>query len=158
MKFFYVLANQFVSILLSSNTITTLHFNTEISYCDRGISSEHLGAQYRRQKTSISLVPKVENIDSNMTCYMKNGKIYVFNLKWSKKREHKNLVIKDAKSMKGGVKILETPSFSLFDAGENYYLENKTNSKLIVNESLLEKTGIVSKWSPVVINGKEYRL
>jgi len=158
MRFFYILANQFVSILLSANTVTTLHFDTEISYCDIGVSKQHLEIQYRRKRTSVSLIPKMEKIDSNMTCYMKNQKIYVFNLKWSSKRLHKNLVIKDAQSVKGGSKILETNTFKLFDAGKNYYLENKTRRKLLVNESFIDRTGIISKWSPIVVDGKEYHL
>lgn len=158
MKFFYILANQFVSIFLSANTVTTLHFNSEINYCDRGVSTEQLEVKYRRRKTSISLVPKVAAIDSNMTCYMKNSKIYVFNLKWSETRQHKNIVINDATQVKGGHKILETKSFKLFDAGKNYYLENKTNQKLMVNEILIDKLGIISKWSPLIINNQEYRL
>ena len=158
MKFFYILANQFVSILLSANTVTTLHFDTEIAYCDRGVSKESLGVEYRRKRTTMALIPKTENIDSNMTCYMENGKIYVFNLKWSKKRLHKNLVVKDAHSTKGGSLILETKQFKLFDAGKNYYLENKTTAKLLVNEMIIDRTGIVSKWSPVIVNGEGFHL
>ena len=158
MKFFYVLANQFVSIFLSTNTITTLHFDSTIAYCDHGMSKEQLGMEHRRKRTSLSLVPKVNNIDSNMTCYMKNGEVYVFNLKWSDKRIHKNISIGKALRVKGGHKVLETKDFKLFDAGKNYYLENKTKKKLLVNESLIDKIGVASKWSPININGKDYQL
>lgn len=139
-------------------TVTTVHFDEPINYCDRGIPDSDLMVEYRRDKTSISLVPKASKIDSNMTCYMKNGDIFVFNLKWSEKRIHKNLVVKKGDLVNGGTKILENETFRLFDAGKNYYIENKTNKKLEVNENLIDKSGVISKWSPITINSKDYHL
>lgn len=159
MKFFYILANQFVTILLSANTVTTLTFNNnEIVNCDYGVSKEVLDFKYRRKRTSISFIPKSDGINTNATCYMKNGRIYVFNIKFSKDRTHKNIVVYDAEAKKGGVKVFENEQVRIFDAGKNFYIENKTSKKISVNESLIDKTGISSKWSPIYVNGKEIHL
>lgn len=158
MKFFYILMNQFVSIYLSANTVTTLHFDSPINFCDKGPNDSVLEIKFRRKRTSISLIPRMDNIDSNMTCYMKDSKIYVFNLKWSDKKIHKNIVVKQATKNRGGTLVLETDSFKLYDAGRNFIIRNKTATKILVNERLVDREGFVSKWSPVVVNGKEYDL
>jgi len=158
MKFFYILANQFVTILLSANTVTSIHFNEAIQNCDYGANEKALAHVYRRRRTSLSLIPKVENINTNMTCYMESGKIRVFNIKWSQKNAHKNIAIFEAESKKGGVMVLETATFKLFDAGKNYYIESKKKGKINVNETVIEKAGVVSKWLPITVDGKEYSL
>lgn len=158
MKFFYIMAHQFVTIFLSPNTVTTLHFDHPISYCDRGVSKKALWSEYRRKKSAISFVPKIEGINTNMTCFMRNNEVFVFNLRWSNKVIHKNLVIKKAGTVRGGQVILKTKEFTLYDAGKNYYIESNKKKKLIVNEIIINKTGVISKWSPLIINGKEYHL
>lgn len=158
MKFFYILANQFLTILLSANTLTTLHFNEKIKYCDVGVSKDSLAIKYRRSKTSVSLAPFTK-IDSNMTCFMDSGKIYVFNLSWSKDRYHKNIVINDVVAKSGGGKlILENAKFKLFDNGRSYFIENKLKKAISVNELPVKNSAVISKWSPIVVNGVEYRL
>jgi len=155
MKFFYILANQIVTVLLSSNTVTTLTFNNEIVNCDYGVSKSTLDFKYRRKRTSISLIPKSDGFDTNATCFMKDGKIYLFNLKYSKERFHKHIAVFDAETSKGGAKIYEDSTIRVFDAGKNYFIENKTKTKIKVNESPIDKTGVSSKWNPININGKE---
>lgn len=157
MKFYYVLANQLVTLLLSGNTLTTLHFNEEISYCDTGAGKTSLLLKYRRQKTSVALAP-FSKIDSNMSCFMKSGKIYVFNLKWSNDKFHKNIVVDDAVPLSGGKLILETLKFRLYESEKSYYIENKTKKKIHVNEYPVVTSAIISKWLPIVVDGKEYRL
>lgn len=160
MNFFYILANQFVTIFLAANTLTTLTFDSEINNCDYGVSTTALSFKLRRARTTISLIPKSDGIDTNMTCYLKNGKMYVFNLKWTKDRSkaHKNIAIFEADSKRGGKKVYEDATVRIFDAGKNYYVENKLNQDIEVNETVIKKSGISSKWSPLFINKKEVNL
>lgn len=158
MKFFYVLANQFVTVLLSANTVTNLHFQKEISYCDIGVSKQVAEIVYRRNNMTVAIIPKSEQIKSNMTCYTKDWKIYVFNISWSEKNGHKDIVINDAGSSRGGQKIFENETVKIFDSGKNYYIENKTDDNIIVNESVIKKAGVISKWSPIILNNKEIEI
>lgn len=155
MKFFYILGSNILSLMLSSNSLTNITFPSEIVACDYGVSKSVLDFRYRRKRTTIALIPKSDGIDTNATCYMKNGKIYLFNIKFSKKRFHKHIAVFDADQSKGGAKIFENSQIRVFDAGKNYYVENKTKNKILVNESPIEKAGVTSKWNPININGKE---
>jgi hypothetical protein len=147
-----------VTVLLGVNVVTTLTFDQKIKNCDVGAGKEQLELVYRRERTSISLVPQVKDLKTNMTCFMENGKIFVFNLKMSN-TPHKNIVVKESTNVvKGGTLILETSDFKLFDAGKNFYIENKKKEKILVNEVSINRWGYVSKWIPIVIDGKEYYL
>lgn len=156
MKFFYIIASQFSTVLLQLYTATVLHFSEPISYCDLGVGKKILEEAYRRNRTTISLVPQVKKIKTNMTCYMKSGKIYVFNLNTTKKKPHKNIFINDATSTRGGTLLIKTKEFKVFDSGKNLFIENLGTKPLDVNEEIIRTSGLVSKWFPIIINGKEY--
>ncbi len=157
MNFFYVLANQFVTVFLSINTLTTLTFVSEINNCDYGVSKTILDSKIRRSRTSISFIPKSDAIDTNMTCYLANGKMYVFNLKWTDDRAkaHKNIAIFDAEKKKSGRKVYEDKELKIYDAGKNYFIESKISEKNNVNEYPFGKVGVSSKWRPVFFNNRE---
>lgn len=158
MKFFYLVASQFVTVFLSPNTVTNLHFNKEISYCDIGVDKNTVELVYRRNSMSVSIVPKSDHIKTNMTCYSKDWRIYVFNIKTSKEVIHKDLVLNDATLERGGKKIYSNSKITIYDSGKNYFIENNSKSSIRVNESIVEKSAAISKWSPVIVDDMEIHL
>jgi hypothetical protein len=55
---------------------------------------------------------------------------------------------------RGGKLVFSNKEVEIFDAGNNFFIKNLTSSKLLINEVVIEKEGITSKWIPIDINGK----
>jgi hypothetical protein len=153
----YMLPAQYITIFWSMFGLTSIHFNEKVQ-CTfaHGINSnggKAIQVKYEREGKTLSIAPKLK-FDTNFNCYTESDRMYFFNIVYNEKKVTKNVPIFEASMFRGGKLVFSNKEVEIFDAGNNFFIKNLTSSKLLINEVVIEKEGITSKWIPIDINGK----
>lgn len=155
MMYFFILANQYVTLNLGPHKVTTLHFKEKIHRCIVGAPKEEVEYSIVAQRTAAVFIPKSKKIDSNITCFTDKRNIYTFNLKFNPTNYHKNITISKGGSSRNGDVFCDRKKYKILESSRNYYIINKSQKPLIVNEMEVKKNAIISKWLPITIDGEE---
>jgi hypothetical protein len=153
----YMVAGQYITILWSALSLTTIHFNTKVNCVfAHGMDSKGnkvISINKVRGGKSISISPTMK-FSTNFNCYGEDESVYFFNVKYSDKKFNKNIIVRHAGHVSGGSIVFETGDYAFYESKENYFVVNRSKKKLNVNEKSVPNSSVLSKWQPVNINGR----
>lgn len=153
----YLMKAQYITVLISSYNLTTLHFEVPVNCTfSRGVDSSGrkvLDVVYERAGRSVSLIPKAK-FNTSFNCYTSDDKVYFFNAVFSKDKWHKNIIVKDAKPVSGGKLVYKKNDIEVYENSKSYYVKNSSKRPVNVNDLPVNKSKVVSKWLPLDLNGR----
>ena len=153
---FKMFLNSWAIIVLGSNFVTTINFSEPVDIAPIGISKKYIF--YKKSKNRKNIFLKVlspEVSKTNMTVITASGKIYNFLLMHGEK-PHSTIIVKDGKKDHSFKKLLETKKYKVHESKNTYQFINKLNSKVLVNENIVSKRGVIylPKGAPVFYQNK----
>lgn len=148
---YYIFKNSIFTIFLSLDFLTSVHFESKIfDYIGGGV---HKFRHYElNQSKTFAFQAKSKTLNNNFIVFLKNKK-YHFNLVFNNKYIQKSIEIRRAKKCNVFKIKKETKSYQLFECPKSFFIVNKTNKPLLVNEKYINQKGYVSK-VPIFINQK----
>lgn len=157
MKIFYTLITEFLVLYLSQGQTTVVTFDSRIEKCQSAMPKSVYEKSYSRDRRSVTfyLKERLKN-KSTIVCFLEDGSFKHFDVREKNSDLHRSIFVKNAKNVEGGELIFSRNGISIYDAGENYFVTTKESAT--VNGKRISERGIVSKWSPMDINGKEIEL
>jgi hypothetical protein len=153
----YVLQAQYITIFWSMFGLTSIHFKEKVqctfAHGKTTSGDKMIQIKYEREGKTVSIAPR-QKFDTNFNCYSEDDRMYFFNVKYNESKFSKNVPIRLASQYRGGKLVYTSKKVKIFDAGNNYFIKNLTPKKISINEFVIDREGITSKWLPIDIDGK----